>query len=128
SLAEVDRRYVSNIGRGPHRDDSSQGTRSRAVDRGDFAVGMVGANDPHVQLMWKRDIASETAAPANQGWILESRHGLPDPLVGRLYRRARGSAIAARLRLLRPGHRVDGDGHAAACSSARRVTVTARAR
>src|SRR5215467_5497032 len=128
SLAEVDRRYVSNIGRGPHRDDSSQGTRSRGVDRGDFAVGMVGANDPHVQLMRKRDIASETAAPANQGRILESRDGSPDPLVGSFYRRALVSAIAARLRLLKPGPRVDADGHAAACSSARRVTVRARSR
>src|SRR5262249_58801791 len=76
--------------------------------------------------MWKRDIASETAAPTNQGRILESRDGLPDPLVGRLYRRAPELAIAGRLRLLRSGPRVDGDGHAAACSSARRGTGRAR--
>src|SRR6202007_228110 len=92
------------------------------------AVGIVGANDPHVQLMCKRDIANETAAPTNQGRILETRDGLPDPLVGRLYRRAPVLAIAGRLRLLRSGPRVDADGHAAACSSARRVTVRARSR
>jgi len=52
-LTEIDRRHVGYVGCGPHRDDSGQRERSRGVDRDDFAVGVVGANKAHVQLVRK---------------------------------------------------------------------------
>ena len=53
SLAKIDRRDVRDVGRRPDRDDPRQGTRGRRVDRGDPAMGVVRANDPHVELVRK---------------------------------------------------------------------------
>jgi hypothetical protein len=53
SLAKIDRRDVRNVGRRPDRDDPGQGARGRGVDRGDPAMGVVRADDPHVELVRK---------------------------------------------------------------------------
>ena len=53
SLAEIDRRHVGDIGRGPDRDDAGQRARRRRIDRDDPAMRVVRANDPHVELVRK---------------------------------------------------------------------------
>ena len=107
AFAEIDRRHLGDVGGGPHRDDPRQRPRLRGVDGDDPAMGDLGAGEPHVKLVRKRDVAGKTAAPRHQRRILEPRHRPADIFVA-------------------------GDSHHAAddaaCSSARRVTVATSSR
>ena len=79
SLAKVDRRHVRNVGRRPDRDHAGQSARSRRVHRNDLAVGVVCANDPHVQLVREGNVAGEAAAASDQRRVLQPLDRLPDP-------------------------------------------------
>ena len=50
ALAEIDRRHVGDVGRGPDRDHARQRAGGVGVDPTDVGVRVVGAHDPHVKL------------------------------------------------------------------------------
>ncbi len=98
SLAEVDRRYVRDVGRGPDRGHAGQGARGGRIDRDDPAVGVVRANDAHVELVRKGNVGGEAAAAPHQRRVFKACNRLPDPLVvGALvalrHRRPPGAAL-----------------------------------
>ena len=82
AFAEIDRRHVGDVGGGPHRDDARQRPRRRGVDGDDPAMGDLRADDPHVKLMRKRDVAGKAPAPGDQRRVFEPRHRLADIFVG----------------------------------------------
>ncbi len=97
ALAEIDRRHVGDVGRGPDRDHARQGARGRGIDRHDPAVGMVGANDAHMKLVRKGDVAGETSGPSDQRRVLQPLDRPPDPFpVAGRHRPALILAAAAR--------------------------------
>jgi hypothetical protein len=87
----------------------------RGVDGDDPAMGDLGAGEPHVKLVRKRDVAGETATPGHQRRVFEPRHRLADVFVACDF-----GGIDV----------VCGEFHRreAACSSARRVTVATSSR
>jgi hypothetical protein len=83
AFAEIDRRHVGDVLRGPYRDDAGQRARRRCIDRDDGTVRQRRPGDPHVKLVRKRNVAGEAAAPPHQRRVLEPRHRLADILVVR---------------------------------------------
>ena len=79
TFAEVDRRDVGNVGRGPDGDDAGQGARLLHVDRHDAAMRVGRPDHAHVQLMRKRDVAREPAMSADQRSVFEPRDRAADP-------------------------------------------------
>ena len=78
-FAKIDRRHIGNVGRGPHRHDAGQRARRFGIDRYDVGMGVVGANDPHVKLTRKVDVAGEAAAAGHERRILQPLDRLADP-------------------------------------------------
>ena len=98
ALAEVDRRHVRDVGRGPDRDHAGQGARGGRIDRDDPAVGVIRAHDAHVELVRKGNVGGEAAAAPHQRRVFQPCNRLPDPLVvGALvalrHRRPPGAAL-----------------------------------
>jgi len=65
-VAEIDRWHAGDIGAGPDRDDAGQRQRRRHVDGDDPAMRHRRADDPHVQLVRKRDIADVASGSRDQ--------------------------------------------------------------
>src|SRR5262249_13444698 len=64
--------------RRPHRCDAGQRQRGSGIERKDAAVRVLGANDAHMQHVWKGDVGGERTAARHQRTVLETGHGAAD--------------------------------------------------
>ena len=97
-FAEIDRRHVGDVGRGPHRDHARQRARGVGVDRDDVGVGVVGAHDPHVKLAREVDVAGKAAAAGDQRRVLQPLDRLADPFRRAALRRSCASRACSSAR------------------------------
>ena len=90
--AEYDRADIGDIFGGPHGRDTRRGASLLRIDGQQVRMGPVGARDPHMELMRKRDIRDEAARAPDQRRVFETLHPLADPRLA-----ARGHPRPARI-------------------------------
>ncbi len=76
--AEIDRRNVGHVRRGPDRNDAGNVARRSRVDTADAPMGMGGTNHAHVQLMRERDVGGEAAIAGDERPVFETRYRAAD--------------------------------------------------
>ena len=78
--AEIDRRNVGHIRRGPDRNDARHVACRGRVDRADTRMGIGGADHAHVQLMRERDVGGKAAVAGDERPIFKTRYRAADEI------------------------------------------------